>query len=216
MHFLDEYGYGMWGSVIINILIFAFFTFTAFKPVTKRDWRTLGAFAAFMVALFTEMYGFPLTIYFLTSILGNKYPVLDPFTHLNGHLWVALAGGSTVLYSILHPLSNLFIIGGLVVIAIGWKGIHDGSGELVTSGIYSYVRHPQYSGFVLMILGFLIQWPTIITVIMAPILLVMYTKLAKKEESKMVELFGEEYVQYRKHVPAFIPIRLSQKREDVL
>ncbi len=211
MHFLDEYAYGLWGSVIFNILIFGLFTLTAFKPATKRDWRTLGAFTAFMVALFSEMFGFPLTIYFLTSILGSKYPVLDPFTHLNGHLWVALAGGSTVVYSILHPLSNVFIFSGLIVIAIGWKGIHSGNGELVTYGIYKYVRHPQYSGFTLMILGFLIQWPTIITMIMAPVLLVMYAKLAKKEEKKMVELFGDDYVQYRKQVPAFIPIQLSHK-----
>jgi protein-S-isoprenylcysteine O-methyltransferase Ste14 len=211
MHFLDKYAYGLWGSVILNILVFGIFTYTAFKPATKRDWRTLGAFTAFMVALFSEMFGFPLTIYFLTSILGSKYPVLDPFTHLNGHLWVALAGGSTIVYSILHPLSNVIIFSGLIVIAIGWKGIHSGNGELVTSGIYKYIRHPQYSGFVLMIVGFLIQWPTIITLIMAPILLVMYTKLAKKEEKKMVELFGEKYEEYRKQVPAFIPKRLSHK-----
>lgn len=210
-----KYAYGFWGSVVLNILIFGIFTLAAFKPATKRDWRTLGAFVAFMVALFTEMFGFPLTIYFLTSILGSKYPVIDPFTHLNGHLWVALAGGSTVLYSILHPLSELFILGGLVVIAIGWKGIHSGNGQLVTDGIYKYMRHPQYSGFALMIIGFLIQWPTIITLVMAPILLTMYAKLAKKEEMKMVELFGEEYVEYRKRVPAFIPIRLKSKRVSV-
>lgn len=119
MHLLDEYAYGLWGSVIFNILLFGIFTLTAFKPATKKDWRTLGAFTAFMAALFSEMFGFPLTIYFLTSILGNKYPVLDPFTHLNGHLWVALSGGSTVVYSILHPLSNTIIFGGIFVIAIG-------------------------------------------------------------------------------------------------
>jgi protein-S-isoprenylcysteine O-methyltransferase Ste14 len=205
MHFLDKYAYGLWGTVVFNILIFGIFTYSAFKPTTKKDWRTLGAFAAFMVALFSEMFGFPLTIYFLTSILGNKYPVLDPFTHLNGHLWVAFAGGSTVVYSILHPLSNILIFGGLFVITFGWRGIHSANGELVTHGIYRFVRHPQYSGFTLMIIGFLIQWPTIITLIMAPILLVMYTKLAKKEEKKMIGLFGESYIEYRRQVPAFIP-----------
>lgn len=214
MHLLDRYAYGLWGAVLINILIFSIFTYSAFRPATKRDWRTLGAFTAFMVALFSEMFGFPLTIYFLTSILGNKYPVLDPFTHLNGHLWVALAGGSPVLYSILHPLSNILIISGLFVISIGWKGIHSGNGELVTHGIYRYVRHPQYSGFILMIIGFLIQWPTIITLITAPILLIMYIKLAKKEERKMIELFGEKYAEYSKEVPAFIPIRLGSRRTN--
>jgi protein-S-isoprenylcysteine O-methyltransferase Ste14 len=210
MHLLDEYAYGLWGSVLFNILVFGFFTFAAFKPTKKRDWRTLGAFTAFMVALFAEMFGFPLTIYFLTSILGNKYPVLDPFTHLNGHLWVALAGGSEVLYSILHPLSNVFIFSGLIVIAMGWRGIHGGNGDLITYGIYKYVRHPQYSGFMLMIIGFLIQWPTIITLIMAPILLIMYVKLAKKEERKMIENFGQEYVEYREQVPAFFPLNIKK------
>jgi len=163
-----------------------------------------------MVALFSEMFGFPLTIYFLTSILGNNYPVLDPFTHLNGHLWVALAGGSEVLYSILHPLSNVLIFSGLFVIAIGWKAVHSGNGELVTHGIYRFVRHPQYTGFGLMIIGFLVQWPTIITLLMAPILMIMYAKLAKKEEKTMIALFGDEYLEYSKQVPAFIP-RMRRK-----
>lgn len=211
MHFLDKYAYGLWGSVLINILLFGTFTYFAFRPTTKRDWRTLGAFTAFMVALFSEMFGAPLTIYFLTSILGNKYPVLDPFTHLNGHLWVALAGGSTVVYSILHPLSNVLIFSGLIVIAIGWKGIHAGNGELITNGIYRLIRHPQYSGFALMIIGFLVQWPTIITLVMAPILLIMYNRLAKKEEKKMVELFGEKYLEYSKKVPAFFPILINNR-----
>ncbi|MGE5633049.1 MAG: methyltransferase family protein [Caulobacteraceae bacterium] len=206
MHLLNEYEYGLWWSVVFNILMFGIFTYTAFRPVTKRDWRTLGAFAAFMVALFTEMFGFPLTIYFLISVLGNKYPVLDPFTHLNGHLWVALSGGSILVYSILHPLSNILIFSGLIVIAVGWREIHSGNGELVTNGIYRFVRHPQYTGFALMIIGFLVQWPTLITLIMAPILLVMYAKLAKKEEKVMIEQFGEKYTEYSKQVPAFIPI----------
>jgi len=78
MHLLDEYGYGLWGSVLFNIIMFIAFAYLAFKPQTKKDWRTLGAFTSFLVALFAEMFGFPLTIYILTSILGNKYPVLDP------------------------------------------------------------------------------------------------------------------------------------------
>jgi len=214
MHGIDQIAYGLWGTVLFNILLFGVFTYTAFKPTTKKDWRTMGAFVAFMVALFSEMFGFPLTIYFLTSILGNKYPVLDPFTHLNGHLWVALAGGSPVVYSILHPLSNILIFGGLMVIAIGWKGIHAGNGELITHGIYRFIRHPQYSGFALMIIGFLVQWPTIITLIMAPVLLIMYSRLAKKEEKKMVELFGDRYLDYREQVPAFIPIRAGKYRTN--
>lgn len=205
MHGINEYAYGLWIAVIFNIVVFCLFAYSAFKPTTKREWRTLGAFSGFMVALFSEMFGYPLTIYILTSIIGKKYPVLDPFSHANGHLWVALAGGSSVLLNILHPVSNIFIFGGLLIISIGWRGIHSGSGQLVTRGIYRFVRHPQYSGFILSIVGFLIQWPTFITLIMAPMLFVMYTRLAKKEEKLMIDTFGDKYVEYMKKVPRFIP-----------
>ncbi|ABR49399.1 isoprenylcysteine carboxyl methyltransferase [Alkaliphilus metalliredigens QYMF] len=214
MHFLDQYAYGLWGSVLFNIVMFGGFVYLAFRPQTKRDWRTLGAFTSFMVALFAEMFGFPLTIYILTSVLGNRYPVLDPFTHLNGHLWVAFAGGSQSVYAILHPLSNIFIFAGLMIIVVGWRGIHGGNGELVTGGIYRLVRHPQYSGFMVMILGFLIQWPTIITLVMAPSLLIMYSRLAKKEEKVMITEFGEAYLQYRERVPAFIPKMRTKVSEE--
>lgn len=209
----DMYAYGFWGAVLLNILFFGIFLLSAFKPQNKRDWRTLGAFSAFLVALFSEMFGFPLTIYILTSALGSKYPVLDPFTHLNGHLWVALAGGSTIVYSILHPLSNILIFSGVIIIGIGWTGIHAGKGKLVTSGIYRVIRHPQYSGFVLSIIGFLVQWPTFITILMAPILLLMYTRLAKREELQMIEQFSDQYLDYKKTVPAFIPKRWLTKQE---
>lgn len=115
------------------------------------------------------------------------------------------------MYSILHPLSNVIIIGGLIIIGIGWRGIHSGNGELVTDGIYRFVRHPQYTGFAMTIIGFLIQWPTIITMVMAPILMVMYRKLAKKEEKNMLQLFGKKYEEYSKQVPAFIPIPLRNR-----
>ncbi|RYL87514.1 isoprenylcysteine carboxylmethyltransferase family protein [Sporolactobacillus sp. THM19-2] len=201
----NEYAYGLWGAVLFNIIFFGLFALSVFKPTTKRDWRTLGAFTGFIVALFSEMFGFPLTIYILTSILGKNYPVLDPFNHINGHLWVALTGGSPVLFEILHPLSNVFIFGGLIIIWIGWRKIHSGHGKLVQDGIYRFVRHPQYTGFGLSILGFLIQWPTLITLIMAPTLLIMYRRLAKKEEQNMIQEFGKEYIDYMKRVPRFIP-----------
>lgn len=213
MSYLDQNLYGLWGRVIVNILMMLLFVYTIFRPKTRKEWRSLGAFTAFLVALFSEMYGFPLTIYFLTSILGNKYPVLDPFTHLNGHLWVAFSGGSKLIFSILHPLSNIVIVLGLLVISIGWKAIHSGNGELVDYGIYKYIRHPQYSGFILIIIGFLIQWPTIITLLMAPVLFIIYKKLSKQEETVMIESFGEEYLEYRKTVPAFVPNRMIRFKD---
>lgn len=212
MHLLDDYAYGLWGAVLFNLIFFCAFALAAFRPQTKRDWRSLGAFSGFMVALFAEMFGYPLTIYILTGLLGSRYPVLDPFTHINGHLWVALAGGSPLLYSILHPLSNVFIFGGFLIIAVAWKGIHAANWQLVTKGLYALVRHPQYSGFALTIIGFLIQWPTFATLLTAPILLVMYKRLSLKEEAKMIEAFGEEYLAYKGQVPAYFPKRMMNGR----
>lgn len=214
MHGVGEVAYGIWPAVIFNIIIFTLFAYSAFRPTTKRDWRTFGVFTAFLIALFSEMFGFPLTIYILTSILGNNYPVLDPFTHANGHLWVALAGGSPILFNILHPLSNIVIFGGLLIIAIGWRKIHTGNGRMITDGIYKYVRHPQYTGFILAILGFLIQWPTLITLIMAPILFVIYTRLAIQEEAFMIKTFGESYMEYMNTVPRFLP-RISANHSSL-
>ena len=87
--------YGLWSLVIINSVIFIFFAFTFFKPNTPRDWRSFSAFSAFIVALFTEMYGFPLTIYFFSGWLQSRYPNVDWFSHDAGHLLETLFGWKT-------------------------------------------------------------------------------------------------------------------------
>jgi len=201
----ELYAYGMWPFVVINTAIFIFFVLSYLKPKRRREWRSMGAFSAFTVALFTEMYGFPLTIYLLTSTLGSRYPVIDPFTHINGHLWVALSGGSTAMWGLVMLLSWSAMIGGLVIMGKAWKQIHKANGELVTSGLYRLVRHPQYFGLFLITVGFLIQWPTIITAAMWPILMLMYYRLARREEKEIESRFGDQYVTYRQQVPMFWP-----------
>jgi len=165
----------------------------------------MGVFGAFVVALFTEMYGFPLTIYLLTSLLGNSYPVVDPFTHINGHFWVALLGGSVFVWALVMLVSSTTIVGGLIIMSKGWKQIHGTEGGLVTSGLYRYTRHPQYSALFLITIGFLIQWPTIITAVMWPFLMFMYYRLARREERDMESQFGDEYAAYKSQVPMFVP-----------
>jgi protein-S-isoprenylcysteine O-methyltransferase Ste14 len=201
----EAYAYGMWPVALVSIGKFVFFVLSYLKPKKRREWQSMGAYSAFVVALFTEMYGFPLTIYILTSILGSRYPVIDPFTHINGHLWVALAGGSMSVWVLVMLVSNITMFGGLMILGKAWKQIHRGNGELVTSGLYGWVRHPQYFGLFLITVGMFIQWPTIVTAAMWPVLMFMYYRLALREEREMEASFGERYAAYKREVPMLLP-----------
>lgn len=205
MNHSSGYAYGLWSIAVINIGLFIGFLLSFAKPQSKVEWRNFGVFSAFLVALFVEMYGFPLTIYLLTSWLGSKYPVSDPFSHANGHLLGVFFGIHSDHGTILHLLSNLLIVGGSILIAQGWSEIHGGNGRLVTMGPYRYVRHPQYVGFITVIVGFLIQWPTLITLLMAPVLIIRYVRLAKKEEDEALKEYGQAYRDYQAVVPAWVP-----------
>jgi protein-S-isoprenylcysteine O-methyltransferase Ste14 len=207
----ESYAYGMWPVAFVSIGIFVFFVLSYLKPKKRREWQSMGTYSAFVVALFTEMYGFPLTIYILTSMLGNRYPVIDPFTHINGHLWVVLAGGSNYVWMMVMLISNVAMFGGLVIMGKAWKQIHKANGELVTTGLYGWVRHPQYFALFLITIGMLIQWPTIVTAAMWPILMYMYYRLALREEREMGAIFGERYEEYKREVPMLLP-RLGAAR----
>src|SRR5215469_7076223 len=203
----DVPAYGLWSLVIINSAIFIFFAFSFFKPQTKRDWRSFSAFSAFLVALFTEMYGFPLTIYLLSGWLQSRYPQVDWFSHDAGHLLEEMFGWKTnPHFGPFHLLSFAFIGGGFILISAGWKVLYEAQRRrtLATTGVYSYVRHPQYVGFVLVMFGFLLQWPTLLTLAMFPILVFMYSRLARVEERESLAKFGEAYERYMRDVPGFI------------
>ena len=200
--------YGLWSLAIINSVVFIAFAYSFFKPRTTRDWRSFGAFSAFLVALFTEMYGFPLTIYLMSGWLQSHYPNVNWFSHDAGHLLEMLFGWKANPHSgPFHLLSFLFIGGGFWLIAAGWRPLYQAQRQhmLATTGIYAYVRHPQYDGFVLVMFGFLLQWPTILTLAMFPVLVFMYLRLARNEERESVAEFGDVYLQYMKTVPAFFP-----------
>lgn len=206
---LDSFSaYGMWQAVIVNSFVFIFFAFSFTRSYNTRDWRSLGAFSAFIVALFTEMYGFPLTIYFLSGWLGSRYPGVDLFSHESGHLWYTLFGlkgdphGDPI-----HLLSNIIIFTGMAMVFFAWRVLYKAQQEhtLAKTGLYRYMRHPQYTAFILVMFGFLIQWPTLLTMLMFPVLVWVYTRLALKEERKVIEEFGEEYTNYTKQTLAFIP-----------
>lgn len=203
-----EPAYGLWMLVVLNSAIFIVFAFSFFKPRTKRDWRTFGTFSAFIVALFAEMYGFPLTIYLLSGWLQTRFPGVDIMSHDAGHLWYTLLGETgDPHFSGLHIASYVFLGFGFYLLSSAWHVLYHAqrSARLATAGPYARIRHPQYVAFVLILFGFLLQWPTLLTLIMFPILLVMYGRLATIEEAEMEAQFGEAYSAYAKHTPRFFP-----------
>ena len=200
--------YGLWSLVIINSLVFIIFAFSFAKPQSRRDWRSFGAFSAFLVALFTEMYGFPLTIYLLSGWLSSRFPGTDFLSHDAGHLLEVMFGWkSNPHFGPFHVASNILIVAGFWVLASAWKVLYEAqrSRRLAKTGAYARIRHPQYVGFVLIMTGFVLQWPTLVTLSMFPILVFMYARLAKREQVEMLAQFGEEYRSYMAQVPAFIP-----------
>ena len=200
--------YGLWSLVLVNSAVFLIFAASFTELKTTRDWRTFGAFAAFIVALFAEMYGFPLTIYLLSGWLTRRYPAFDPASHDSGHLWNTVLGwnGNPHLNP-LHVLSSVLIFSGFLLLATAWHVLYRAqrAGQLASAGPYARVRHPQYIAFVLLMLGFLLQWPTLVTLIMFPILIAMYARLARREEAEAHATFGQEWERYAARVPRFFP-----------
>jgi protein-S-isoprenylcysteine O-methyltransferase Ste14 len=199
---LAAYGYPQnWGYVILNVIFFSLFIlFIKFRRKAAR--LPASVYLAFLVALFVEMYGFALTWYIMIGFFGQS----DAAT-----LWYLLAGltGENMFVSIflgfLLPLSNIIVLIGMFLIIFGWRKIHRAKNQLVTTGIYGHVRHPQYLGFMLITLGMNVLWVTIPTLLLWPILVIVYYRLAKEEDKEMEKRFGEEYQKYKQIVPMFIP-----------
>jgi protein-S-isoprenylcysteine O-methyltransferase Ste14 len=200
--------YGLWTLVVINSLVFLVFAFSFTRPRTARDWRSFGAFAAFIVALFTEMYGVPLTIYLLWGWLADRVEGLDLLSHEAGHLWQTLLGGEGDPHlNPAHLLSSVLIGGGFILLARAWMALHEAqrAHRLATTGPYERIRHPQYAAFIVIMLGFLVQWPTILTLAMFPALVWMYVRLARAEEREVAREFGDEWRRWAARTPAWFP-----------
>jgi protein-S-isoprenylcysteine O-methyltransferase Ste14 len=200
--------YGLWTLVVLNSLVFIIFAFSFAKPQSKRDWRSLGMYSGFIVALFTEMYGFPLTLYLLSGWLGERFPEVNFLSHDAGHLLEVMFGWrANPHFGPFHIVSNLLIFGGFWMLHSAWQVLYRAQQEhrLAVDGPYARMRHPQYVAFVVIMLGFLFQWPTLITLAMFPVLAFMYARLARQEERDSLAAFGDAYRDYLARTPAFIP-----------
>ena len=205
---MDTSEYGLWLLAFVNAAVFIIFAFSFFKPASPRDWRSFSAFSAFIIALFVEMYGFPLTIFLFSGWLQSTYPGTDWFAHDSGHLLEMMFGWkASPHFGPFHLLSFIFIGGGFILLSAAWRILFQAQteGVLATTGPYAYVRHPQYVGFVLIMIGFLLQWPTLLTVAMFPVLIFMYYKLSLHEENEVTSSLRETYQAYASRVPRFFP-----------
>ncbi|CCV09395.1 Isoprenylcysteine carboxyl methyltransferase [Mesorhizobium metallidurans STM 2683] len=190
-----------WPYAVVMIVIGSWALYHFMAPASWREWVGAGLIQAFIIALYGEMYGFPLTIYALTTFL----PIKIPLVHSSGHLWATLLGYGESGDAIEMLAGSVFVVIGLVMIVRGWVRIYFANDALTTDGIYRLVRHPQYTGIFLAVFGQLIHWPTIPTLLLSPVIIWLYVRLAKREERRLLEKFGPAYREYQQRVPMFFP-----------
>jgi len=193
---------GMWGLAVFVIVLVSWLLYRYLAPEGWKEWSRAGVVQAFIIAFYAEMYGFPLTIYFLARVFG-----LDLQWSKGGNLWAQLFGTPTA-HLVAMGLGYVIVFAGASLAAEGWQRIHEARREhrLVTDGIYARMRHPQYTGLFLIVFGEgIVHWPTIVSVVAFPVILLAYAHLARKEERQMIATFGERYRAYQQRVPMFIP-----------
>ena len=199
--YLENSHYHDWFGILFFIALYGSILFL-FPYYRKMQRKPKGAFFAFVVAFAIEMHGIPFSMFLISWLFNRELPL--------GILW-----GHTLFPWIGYWGMYINIFLALIAVAMlinGWKQIHrdywrkaDGEGKLVTTGIYTYIRHPQYAAFLLLSFGMCIEWMTIPMLIMLPTMAVMYLRLAKREEEDMKHAFGMEYVEYMKRTKRFIP-----------
>ena len=194
----------VWALALIMIVFVSWLFYKYLAPKTWREWASAGVVQAFIIALYAEMYGFPLTIYLLARFGG-----LDR-TVLNANLWTTLLGVGATGMMISMILGYLVAFFGISLFFKGWQQVYRARKEnkLVTDGLYKLVRHPQYTGLFIALFGEgVIHWPTLFSVGLLPVIIFIYYRLAKREEANVIAEFGQEYLYYQKQVPMFIPHR---------
>ncbi len=202
---LDRFAghYGHWGLVAIPIVAVSWVLYRFAAPKGWREWAGAGLVQAFVIALYAEMYGFPLTIYVLTAVLGIDIPL----SANTGHLWASLLGYGAVGAMIEMLLGGAFIIVGLLLLIGGWREVYRArrEGRMAEKGLYAVIRHPQYSGIILAVFGQIVHWPTVGTLVLFAVIVLVYVRLARREEINMIARFGNAYRDYLQRVPMFFP-----------
>lgn len=193
---------GMWGLAVIVIVVVSWLLYRYLAPASWKEWTRAGVVQAFIIAFYAEMYGFPLTIYFLARFFG-----LDLAWTEGGNLWEQIFG-TPIAHITAMVIGYAIVLVGAVLVADGWRRIHQArrEGRLVTDGIYARIRHPQYTGLFLIVFGEgVVHWPTIVSVLAFVVIVLAYTLLARKEEKQMLDEFGDAYRAYQQRTPMFIP-----------
>lgn len=199
--------YGNWRDAFLVSAVFLAFVLGFAWPRGAAQWRNAGLYSAFLISLFVEMFGIPLTIYAIAPFL--RLEALD-FGMNESHLWAYLLDRSGLLplargVYLVMTVSMALVAAGLALVAVGWAQVFGARHELMTDGIYRHVRHPQYLGLILVVVALNIQWPTIPTLLMAPALIVMYVRQAHREDRELTARFSDAFAGYRARVPAFMP-----------
>lgn len=197
---------GVWAFAAIMIVVASWFFYRYLAPKSWREWAGAGLVQAFIIALYAEMYGFPLTIYLMVRFFG-----LDS-TNLDASLWTTLLGVGELGMMISMVLGYALLFIGIGLFAQGWRELYRAQKEkrLATGGLYAFVRHPQYTGLFVGLFGEgVVHWPTVFSVALFPVIVLVYVLLARREEKRVLQEFGDEYRAYMRRVPMFFP-RIGQ------
>jgi len=193
---------GIWILAAIMIVIASWFFYRYLAPKSWHEWAGAGVVQAFIIALYAEMYGFPLTIYLLARFGG-----LDK-QNLDANLWSTLGGlGETGMF-VSMILGYILLLFGIGLFFQGWRQVYKARDEhkLVTTKLYALARHPQYTGLFIGLFGEgIVHWPTLFSVGLFPIIVFIYYRLALREEVAITKEFGDEYLAYKTKTPMFIP-----------
>ena len=186
-----------WHIVVLNVVVFLGLLIPlSFRR--KANWKEYGLVGAFFVSLFVEMYGLPLTV----GLASNYFfPGSQQAVQLQGTAFNFLGVGFLMTSAMAYGL--LLMAAGAILIGLGWKQLYRSKSKgVVSTGLYSYSRHPQYLGFMMVVIGWLVGWPTILTILFAPVLVYKYVRVSRTEEKELqAELPG--YRSY-KEATAFI------------